>query len=114
MFCAEHKFIGGPLLLGFMNSRDADVGIQIFNHKTNGTENFPMIFSIDFMKKLADQINRLQFHAVAKANAHVELVDKEWVDVNPSSPSSYVLSCSIYSYLNACSPDKVCLVEILE
>lgn len=114
VFCAEHKFIGGPLLLGFMNSRDADVGIQIFNHRTNGIENFPMIFSIDFMKKLADQINRLQFHAVSKANAHVELVDKEWVDVNPSSPNSYVLSCSICSYLNACSPDKVCLVDILE
>lgn len=70
---------------------------------------------MSFMKRLTKQINELQFFAIPKRNSHVELIDKEWVDVIPSStPNSYELRCSIYSSLNACPYDKVCLMEITE
>lgn len=64
------------------------------------------------MKKLTKQLDKLQFSAPAKQNAHVEIVDKEWVDVNPSSPNSYEFDCTIYSSLKACSFDKLCIMEV--
>lgn len=58
------------------------------------------------------QIDKLEFFAIPKASSHVELVEKQWVDVVPSSPNSYEIHCSLYSCLNICSLDKVCLVDI--
>lgn len=66
------------------------------------------------MKKLIKQINKLQFYATPKQNLHVELVDKEWVDVTPSSANSYELGCTIYSTLKASSFDKLCIMEVTE
>lgn len=71
-----------------------------------------MIFTTDYMKKLTKQLDKLQFSATTKQNAHVEMVDKEWVDVNPSSPNSYEFDCTIYSSLKACSFDKLCIMEV--
>ena len=103
-----------PLLLGFVNSREADIGIQISKDVENFEGNFDMIFSMNFMKKLMKWINKLQFFVIPKPNSHVELIDKEWVDVTPSSPNSFELCCTIYSSLNACSSEKVCIMEITE
>ncbi|XP_059439372.1 uncharacterized protein LOC132171970 [Corylus avellana] len=102
------------LLLGFVNSREADLGIQISKDAEDLEGSFDMIFSMNFMKKLTRRTDKLQFIAIPKPNSHVEKVDKEWVDVIPSSPNSYELCSSIYSSLNACSFDKVCVMEITE
>lgn len=103
-----------PLLLGFVNSHEADIGIQISKDVENFEGNFDMIFSMNFMKKLMKWINKLQFFVLPKPNSHVELIDKEWVDVTPSSPNSFELCCTIYSSLNACSSEKVCIMDITE
>lgn len=73
-----------------------------------------MIFSINLMKKLTSRIDKLQFFAIPKPHSHVEMVEKEWVDVIPSSPNSYELCSTIYSSLNASSSDKICVVEVTE
>ncbi|PON41749.1 Translation protein, beta-barrel domain containing protein [Parasponia andersonii] len=103
-----------PLLLGFAERCKADIGIQLPKDKKGSKESYNMIFSMNFMKKLAKQIDKLAFHAIPKQNSHLELVEKEWVDVIPSNPNSYELCCSIYSSLNVCSIDKICVMEITE
>ncbi|KAK9268194.1 hypothetical protein L1049_010637 [Liquidambar formosana] len=111
----NQRYAGGhSLFLGLVDSQEADIGIQIFKDAESLEENFDIIFSMKFIMKLTKQINKLQFHAIPKLNSHVEKVDKEWVDVIPSTPNSYELRCSIYSSLNACSTDKVCVMEITE
>lgn len=102
------------LLLGFLTTRGADLGIQIPRDVEDFEESFDMIFSVNFMEKLTRRIDKLQFFAIPKPNSHVEKVDKEWVDVVPSSPNSYELCSSIYGSLNACSFDKVCVMEVTE
>ena len=84
------------MLLGFVNAREADIGIQIFEDRKDIEEDFGMIFSMDLMNKLTRQINKLQFYAIAKPNSHVELVEKQWVNVNPSSPNSYEFYSTIF------------------
>lgn len=105
---------GNSLLLGLINSREVKIGIQISPTITDSEEYFDMILSMDFVKKLTKQSNKLQFDAIPKAHSFVEKVDKEWVTVTSSGPNSYELSSSIYSSLNACSLDKVCIVEVRE
>ncbi|KAL5577128.1 hypothetical protein UlMin_018827 [Ulmus minor] len=102
------------LLLGFAESCKADIGIQIPKDTKDLEESCNMVFSMKFIKKLTKQMDKLQFHAIPKQNLHVELINKEWVDVVPSIPNSYELCCSIYSSLNACSFDQVCVMEITE
>nr|GLL30268.1 uncharacterized protein LOC109173428 isoform X2 [Ipomoea trifida] len=101
------------MLLGFTDSCEANVGIQ-FKDMNNIEDDLNMVFSINFMKKLANQTDKLHFHAIGKPNQHSELVNKEWVEVIPSSPNSYEFHCSLHSCLNACSPGKVCLLEVAE
>ena len=113
--CPSERNVGGnSLLLGLVNSREADIGIQISSNRDDSEENFDMIFSMGFMKKLTKQINKLQFNAIPKAHSYVEKVDKDWVTVSPSTPNSYELCCSIYSSLNACSLDEACVMEVVE
>ncbi|GAU18774.1 hypothetical protein TSUD_80630 [Trifolium subterraneum] len=105
---------GNSQLLGLVNSREARLGIQISPKTVDPDENFDMILSLDFIKKLTKQSYKLQFDATPKTNSFVENVDKDWVTVTSSTPNSYELSCSIYSSLNACPLDKVCIVEVRE
>lgn len=100
------------MFLGFVNSRGADIGVQISKDTNHSEASYNMIFSMNVMKKLTKQINKLEFHAIPKLNSYVEKVEKEWIDVVPSSPNSYELRSSIYSCINACSLDKVCVMEI--
>ncbi|KAG6790171.1 hypothetical protein POTOM_006319 [Populus tomentosa] len=111
---SQNCVTGSPLLLGFVESRKAEIGIKIVEDTTDLEESFDMIFSLNFMRLLAQQIHELQFYAIPKPNLHVEMVDKEWIDVVPSSPNSYELRSSIYSSLNACSLEKICVMEITE
>ncbi|KAJ6423845.1 hypothetical protein OIU84_024755 [Salix udensis] len=109
---SQNCVAGSPLLLGFVKSRKAEIGIKIVEDTKDLEESFDMIFSLNFMRLLAQQIHKLQFHAIPKANQHVEMVDKEWIDVAPSSPNSYELRSSIYSSLDACPQEKICVMEI--
>ncbi|GAV79576.1 RimM domain-containing protein/PRC domain-containing protein [Cephalotus follicularis] len=105
---------GNSLFLGFVKSCKADIGIQISKAAIDYEGSFDLILTMDIVKKLTKHINKLQFYPIPKPNSHVELVDKEWVDVVPSSPNSYELCSTIYSCLNACSLDKLCAMEITE
>lgn len=111
---SQNCVTGSPLLLGFVESRKAEIGIKIVEDTKDLEESFDMIFSLNFMRLLAQQIHKLQFYAIPKPNLHVEMVGKEWVDVVPSSPNSYELRSSIYSSLNACPLEKICVMEITE
>lgn len=111
---SQNCVTGSPLLLGFVESRKAEIGIKIVEDTKDLEESFDMIFSLNFMRLLAQQIHELQFYAIPKPNLHVEMVDKEWIDVVPSSPNSYELRSSIYSSLNACPMEKICVMEITE
>ncbi|XP_019229630.1 PREDICTED: uncharacterized protein LOC109210634 isoform X2 [Nicotiana attenuata] len=111
--CSENQeCINGEMLLGFTSSREANAGIQVFRDAGYSEERFNMVFSIDFAKKLTKKIDKLQFEAILKPNQYVEMVDRDWVDVIPSSPNSYEFHSSIYSCLNTCPPSKVCFVDI--
>ncbi|XP_028755798.1 uncharacterized protein LOC114715170 [Neltuma alba] len=113
--CPSERNVGGnSLLLGFVNSREANIGIQISPTGGDSDENIDIILSMEFMKELMKQINNLQFNAIPKANSFVEKVDKDWVTVTSSTPNSYEFCCSIYSSLDVCSLDKVCVMEVTE
>nr|AFK38753.1 unknown [Lotus japonicus] len=113
--CPNERISGGnSLLLGLVSSRTAKIGIQISPTIADLDENFDMILSMDFVKKLTKQSNKLQFDATPKTNSYVEKVDKDWVTVTSTTPNSYELSCSIYNSLNLCSLDQVCMVQVRE
>ncbi|CAJ1938428.1 unnamed protein product [Sphenostylis stenocarpa] len=114
--CPSEKIAcGNSLLLGMINSREAKIGMQISFKMADSEKYFDLILSTDVVKKLMKQSNKLQFDAIPRAHSFVEKVDKEWVTVPSSStPNSFELSCSIYSSLNSCSLDKVCIVEVRE
>lgn len=100
-----------PTLLGFVDSRKADLGFQMPPDTNNYEDTFDMIFSMGFMKKLVKHIHKLNFQAVLKPNSYVAKVGEEWVDAIPSCPNSYEFCCSIYSSLNVCSSDKICVLK---
>ncbi|KAL1328827.1 uncharacterized protein [Arachis hypogaea] len=117
--CPSGRIAGGnSLLLGLVRSRGANIGIQISHANADALadsdKNVDMIFSVDFVNKLLKESNILQFDATEKANSYVEKVDKEWVTVTSSTPNSFELSCNIYSSLNACPLDKVCVLQVRE
>ncbi|KAI9127207.1 hypothetical protein K1719_001766 [Acacia pycnantha] len=113
--CPSKGNVGGnSLLLGFVNSREANIGIRISPTGVDSDKNIDMILSLEFMKERMKQINNLQFNAIPKANSFVEKVDKDWVTVTSSTPNSYEFCCSIYSSLDVCSLDKVCVIEVRE
>lgn len=111
--CPSERNIGGnSQLLGLVDSREANIGIQISPTRADLEENIDTIFSMNFMKELLmKHVNKLQFNAIPKANSFVEKVDNDWVTVTSSIPNSYELSCSIYSSLETCPLDKVCVIE---
>lgn len=102
------------MFLGFVKSCGADIGFQISEDAKHFEERFNTILSMNVMRKLTNHINKLEFYAIPKLNSHVEKVDKEFIDVIPSTPNSYQLRSSIYSCLNACSLDKACVMEVTE
>lgn len=113
--CSFHKsyLVGHPLFFGLVDSCKADVGVKIPENNKDDDE-FNMIFSTSFLKEISGRVDALQFHPVGSATPHVASIDNQWIDVNPSSPNSYKLHCSIYSVLNACSPDRINLIQIAD
>ncbi|XP_047338045.1 uncharacterized protein LOC124941739 isoform X2 [Impatiens glandulifera] len=107
---------GGDVLVGLVSSSEANIGIGISSKDMkNLEERVEMVFSMEFIKKLVQQgIKDLRFDLIPKQHPCVELVEKEWVDVVPSSPNSYEVHCSIYSYVYASDPDRVCILEVID
>ncbi|CAN6336792.1 unnamed protein product [Urochloa humidicola] len=110
---SNRPVIGNPLLFGAVASRGADVGIKL--SKTGETkDDFDLIISIDQLNKMCRDVTQLRFSACPEQNAHVEHVDGQWVGVQPEAVNSHRLYADVMSVLNSCTPDKVCVMEIVE
>lgn len=109
---SQGTYVGHPLFVGFVDSCKADIGMKVLDDSLDD-RNFDMIFSMTFLKGITNQ-NKLQFYTVPQVTPHVEKVDKEWVDINSASPNAYHLHCSIYSSLNTCPSDKICLLHVAD
>ncbi|KAK6124115.1 hypothetical protein DH2020_042141 [Rehmannia glutinosa] len=106
----NQKRENGHALLGLVDSRKANVGIRLFKG-ISSEEDFDVIFSMNFLRKLTKQINKLQFEAVLSCNSYVEKVEKDWIDVIPTAPNSYEFRSSIYCFLDATPVNKVCVLD---
>ncbi|CAM8924222.1 unnamed protein product [Rhodiola kirilowii] len=111
----NERYIGGHAeLCGFVNSRGGPVGIQLSEDRMSSEEAYDILFSLEYLKTLTKQIDKLHFYVIPTTSSHVEKVDNEWIEVNPSAPNAYELYCSIYSFLSLCSVGDVCVMEITE
>ncbi|XP_076939991.1 uncharacterized protein LOC143608998 [Bidens hawaiensis] len=110
----DQRHVGGDNLLGLVDASEAHVGIKTFNGIDGVDNDFYLVFSINFATQLTKRVNQLTFVAVLRSNQYVELVDKEWVDIIPSSHNSYEFRSSIYACLEGCSNDKVCVMEVAD
>ncbi|XP_031500493.1 uncharacterized protein LOC116264426 isoform X2 [Nymphaea colorata] len=108
---SKRSAIGYPLLLGHIHACKADVGIKIFGDEDDEFF-YDMVFSLSFLRRLATQMDELQFFALEGQRSHVQKIDNDWVVVHPLQPNSYILRSSIYSCLRLCPPDKVCMLHI--
>ncbi|KAL6620703.1 hypothetical protein ACP70R_035842 [Stipagrostis hirtigluma subsp. patula] len=110
---SNRLIIGHPLLFGAVASRGADVGIKL--SKTGEMEDdFDLVLSIDQVNKMCRDVTKLRFSTCPEQHEHVELVDGQWVTVQPEAANSHRLLADITCVLNSCSPDKVCIMEIVE
>ncbi|PAN18109.1 hypothetical protein PAHAL_3G179000 [Panicum hallii] len=110
---SNRPVIGHPLLFGAVASRGADVGIKLSKSSEPG-DDFDLILSIDQLNKMCRDVTQLRFSACPEQNAHVELVNGQWVAVQPEAANSHRLHADVTSVLNSCAVDKVCVMEIIE
>uniref|UniRef100_A0A7N1A3Z8 16S rRNA processing protein RimM n=4 Tax=Kalanchoe fedtschenkoi TaxID=63787 RepID=A0A7N1A3Z8_KALFE len=111
----NERYIGGHTeLCGFVKSRGGHVGIQISADRMSSEEAYDILFSLEYLKKITKQIDKLHFYMIPATSSHVEKIDKEWIEVSPSSPNAHEFYCSIYSFLSSCSVGEVCVMEITE
>ncbi|XP_047945100.1 uncharacterized protein LOC125191741 isoform X1 [Salvia hispanica] len=103
----EHK--SDHALAGLVDSCKANVGLQVFKDMAS-EENLDVMLSMSFLRKLVKQVNKLQFEGVEGCNSYVEKVEKEWVDVTPTTPNSYEFRSSIYWCLDAATKNKICVL----
>ncbi|XP_056684001.1 uncharacterized protein [Spinacia oleracea] len=103
---------GNPVFLGFVHSQETDIGIMTFEDKIESEDNFHVILPMKSMQKLVKQMEKLPLHAILKSYSHVDLINKEWVDIKPSTPNSYEFRSPLPSLLNACSLEKACVMEV--
>lgn len=108
---SERSVIGHPLFFGLVKFHGADLGIKIFEG-SEGRYEYDMIFSMRYLSKMSKQVDKMQFYAVPEQHEHVELVGKEWNKVEPEAPNSFRFRSSIYSCLNTCSLEKLCIMQI--
>ncbi|KAK1258932.1 hypothetical protein QJS04_geneDACA020245 [Acorus gramineus] len=109
---SERSFIGHPLLFGLVSTREADIGIRIFDD--HDERDFNIVLSMKYLRKLTKHTENLIFNAVLKQDSHVEQVDGEWLDIQPESPNSYHFSSSIYSSLDSCPPSNICVLQVVD
>ncbi|KAL7089258.1 hypothetical protein ACP275_13G178000 [Erythranthe tilingii] len=97
-------------LVGLVESCKSNMGIRLFKDMSS-EEDFEVVFAMSFLRKLVKQTNKLQFRAVLSCSSYVELVEKDWVDVVPTSPNCYEFRSSIYWCLDATPVNKVCVLD---
>lgn len=99
-------------LLGLVDSSGASIGIQISETEECDPErSLSTVFSTTYVSGLTKDLSKLKFYSYEKSNTHVQLINKEWVDVTPCSPNSFHIRSSLYSWLDDdCNSEKVCIV----
>ncbi|KAI4372035.1 hypothetical protein MLD38_010322 [Melastoma candidum] len=110
----DARCMGGmPSLLGLVDSSEAGIGLQISETKESDPErSLSAVFSTTYMSELAKDFGKLKFYPYPIPNAHVQLINKEWVDVVPFSLNSFHIRSSLYWLLDDNSNSgKVCIVS---
>ncbi|KAJ0971662.1 hypothetical protein J5N97_019621 [Dioscorea zingiberensis] len=112
---SDRSAIGHPLFFGLVNSLRASTGLKIFD-RNKGDDEFDVIFSLSNLKNICKQTDKLNFHVSVEQHEHVELVGKEWINVqpDPDAPNACHFHCSVYSSLNTCSLDSMCVMHVLD
>lgn len=108
----QKSVCGNPFFLGFVDSQETDVGFLTFENNMEFQDNLHIMLPMRSMQKLVKQMEKFPLIAVLKSYSHVELINKEWVDIIPPTPNSYEFFCSLQSLLKACALDKTCLVDV--
>ncbi|KAE8790776.1 Ribosome maturation factor rimM [Hordeum vulgare] len=111
---SDELVLGHPLLFGAASSRSVDVGIKIRKTSYKTEDGFDLILSIDHLNKMCRDVAKARFSAHPEQHEHMEHVDGQWVTVQPEAPNSHRLSTDVTSVLDSCSPDKLCVMEIVE
>lgn len=96
-------------LVGLVDSCKANAGLRLFKDMTS-EENLDVILSMSFLRKLVKQVNKLQFESVEGCNSYVEKVEKDWINVKPTTPNSYEFRSSVYCCLDAAPANKICVL----
>jgi len=93
------------------------MGISMRQGEIEEEDEFNIVFSMTHLHKICKQIDILNFVPVPERHAHVELVkvDGEYTEhiyPIPDEPNSYRLHSSIYSAINSCSFDNICIMYV--
>lgn len=105
------------LLLGSVKRQGAEMGVSVPQGELEDEDEFNMVFSTKHLNKICKQIDKLRFVPVPERHAHVELVKDggeyvEKIHPIPEEPNSYRLHSSVYSALNSCSLDSICIMHV--
>lgn len=111
---SDELVLGHPLLFGAASSRSVDVGVKLRKTSDKTEDGFDLILSIDHLNKMCRDVAKARFSAHPEQHEHVEHVDSQWVTVQPEGPNSHRLSTNVTSVLDSCSPDRLCVMEIVE
>uniref|UniRef100_A0ACD5TDS8 Uncharacterized protein n=1 Tax=Avena sativa TaxID=4498 RepID=A0ACD5TDS8_AVESA len=111
---SDRLVLGHPLLLGAASSRNANVGIKLRKTSDKTEDGFDLILSIDHLNKMCRDVTKVSFSAHPEQHEHVKSVEGQWVTVQPEAANSHRLSADVTSVLDSCSPDKLCVMEIVE
>lgn len=93
------------------------MGISMLQGEIKENEGFNMVFSMMHLNNICKQIDKLNFSLVPERHAHVEVAkveegSPEQIHPIPDKPNSYRLHSSIYSALNTCSLDGICIMNV--
>uniref|UniRef100_J3M9S8 RimM N-terminal domain-containing protein n=1 Tax=Oryza brachyantha TaxID=4533 RepID=J3M9S8_ORYBR len=111
---SNKPIIGHPLLFGAVNSFGADAGLMLSKSSKEIQDDFDLILSMNHINKVCRDVTKLRFSAQPEQRAYVEYYDGQWVSVQPEAANCHRLHSEVSSVLNYCSPDKVCVIEIVE
>lgn len=106
--------LGHPLLFGTASSRGVDVGIKLHKTSNKTDDHFDLFLSIDHLNKMCRDVSKVRFSAHPEKHEHVEHADRQWVAVQPEMVNSHRLITDVSSVLDSCSPEKLCVIEIVE
>ncbi|KAG8069234.1 hypothetical protein GUJ93_ZPchr0005g15073 [Zizania palustris] len=106
--------IGHPLLFGAVSSLGVDAGVNLWKTSKEEEDDFDLILSMNHVNKMCRDATKLRFSAQPEQHVHIEHVDGQWVTIQPEAANCHRLHAEVTSVLNSCSPDKVCVMEIVD